>query len=149
MYSRFTVAARNVMESANEEAKRLQQEHITTGHVLLGMIKESAGMGTTILTNLHINLENLKIDIEKQTTVLAETIPPGKLPLTRRVKEFIDHAREEARILGSEHVDTEHLLFGLLKEEEGTAAEMLKSRGVTLETAKAKLTTLLQFSSVT
>jgi ATP-dependent Clp protease ATP-binding subunit ClpC len=132
MYERFTDRARKVMQLANQEAQRLNHEYIGTEHILLGIIKEGSGVGANVLKNLDIDLPRTRREIEKIAEPNPEAPRPGKLPQTPRAKKAIEYAIEEARVLNHNYVGTEHLLLGLLREEEGIAAQVLVSLGLKL-----------------
>ncbi len=129
MYERFTDRARRVMQLANQEAQRFNHEYVGTEHVLLGLIKEGAGVAAFALTNLHIDLRKVRLEVER----LVQSGPDrasDKLPLTPRVKKVVDYAMEFARGRGDNHVGTEHLLMGLLREKDGVAYHVLAAMGV-------------------
>ncbi|HYV39354.1 MAG TPA: Clp protease N-terminal domain-containing protein [Gemmataceae bacterium] len=124
MYERFTDRARKVMQLANEEAIRLKHEYIGTEHILLGLIKEGSGVGALVLRDLYVDLGAVCREVEKIIIGQAETLS-GKLPQTPRAKRVIEFAIEEARVFNHNHVGTEHLLLGLIREGEGVAAQVL------------------------
>jgi ATP-dependent Clp protease ATP-binding subunit ClpC len=138
MYERFTDRARKVMQLANQEAQRFNHEYIGTEHILLGLVKEGSGVAANILKNLNIDLRNVRLEIEKIVRS-GPDIVRGKLPFTTLAKKVIEHAVEEKRNLNHQAVGTEHLLLGLLREEEGVAAQVLMSLGLKLEDARADL----------
>ena len=136
----FTDRVRRVLQLAREEAARLHHEHVGTEHILLGLIREGEGVGAAVLTNLNVDLEEIKQRIE-------ETVKPGKtaaaagpdLPYTSRAKKVLEFAMSEARELNDKYVGTEHLLLGVLREEKGIGAQVLTDAGVTLETARSEV----------
>src|SRR5438477_1200181 len=101
MYERFTDRARKVMQLANQEAQRFNHEYIGTEHMLLGLVKEGAGVAANVLKNLDIDLKKIRLEVEKIVNLGSgiETVLPGKLPHTPRAKKSIEYSIEEARTL--------------------------------------------------
>ena len=122
MYERFTDRARKVMQLANQEAQRFNHEYIGTEHVLLGLIKEGSGVAANVLKNLDVDLRKIRLEVEKLVQSGPEMVTMGKLPQTPRAKKVIEYSMEEARNLNHNYVGTEHILLGLLREQEGVAA---------------------------
>src|SRR5437660_9239986 len=143
MYERFTDRARKVMQLANQEAQRLNHEYIGTEHLLLGLVKEGSGVAANVLKNLDADLRKIRLEVEKLVQPGPDMVTPGKLPQTPRVKKVLDYAVEEARNLDHQHVGTEHLLLGLLREEEGVAAQALLNLGLRLEEVREEVLNLL------
>src|SRR5262249_44791972 len=136
MYERFTDRARKVMQLANQEAQRFNHEYIGTEHILLGLLLEGNGVAANVLKNLDIDLNKTWREIElivQHGTDLNFVSGPPALPNTPRAKKVIEYAIEEARNLNHNYVGTEHLLLGLLREEEGVAAQVLMNLGLKLE----------------
>jgi len=142
-YASFTDAARKVMKSANHEAQRLNHEYIGTEHILLGLIKEGSGVAAKVLSNREIDLQKIRLETEKLVLHGPDMVTMGPLPQTPRAKKVIDFALEEARNLNHNYVDTEHLLLGLLREQEGVACKVLTKLGLKLEDARAEILELL------
>ncbi len=142
MYANFTDRARKVMQLANQEAQRFNHEYIGTEHILLGLIKEGSGTAINVLKNLDIDLRLLLWEVERVVPSGPETWS-GKLPQTPRTKKVIEYAIEESRFHGHNYVGTEHLLLGLVREEEGVAAQVLTSLGVKLEDVREEVEALL------
>ena len=140
----FTDHVRRVLQLAREEAARLHNEHVGTEHILLGLIREGEGVGAAVLINLNVDLEEISRRIE-------ETVKPGKagaaagpdLPYTSRAKKVLEFAMSEARELHHAYVGTEHLLLGVLREEKGIGAQVLREAGVTVEAARSEVLRLL------
>lgn len=132
MYERFTDRGRKVMQLANREAQRFNHEYIGTEHILLGLVKEGSGVAAQVLKNLDIDLSKIRLEVEKIVQSGPDAVSMGKLPLTPRAKKVIEYAIEEARALNHSHVGTEHLLLGLLREEEAVAAQVLLNLGLRL-----------------
>jgi len=145
MYERFTDRARKVMQLANQEAQRFNHEYIGTEHVLLGLVKEGSGVAANVLKNLDIDLRKIRLEVEKivQHGPGGEQVVMGRLPHTPRAKKVIEYSVEEARNLNHNYVGTEHLLLGLLREQEGVAAQVLMNLGLKLEDVREEVLNLL------
>ena len=143
MYERFTDRARKVMQLANQEAQRFNHEYIGTEHILLGLVKEGSGVAANVLKNLDIDLRKIRLEVEKIVQAGPDMVTMGKLPQTPRAKKVIEYAIEEARNLNHNYVGTEHLLLGLLREQEGVAAQVLLNLGLKLEDVREEVLNLL------
>src|SRR6476620_7054773 len=143
MYERFTDRARKVMQLANQEAQRFNHEYIGTEHVLLGLIKEGSGVAANVLKNLDVDLRKIRLEVEKLVQSGPEMVTMGKLPQTPRAKKVIEYSMEEARNLNHNYVGTEHILLGLLREQEGVAAQVLMNLGLKLEEVREEVLNLL------
>src|SRR6187402_2714684 len=143
MYERFTDRARKVMQLANQEAQRFNHEYIGTEHVLLGLIKEGSGVAANVLKNLDVDLRKIRLEVEKLVQSGPDMVTMGKLPQTPRAKKVIEYAMEEARNLNHNYVGTEHILLGLLREQEGVAAQVLINLGLKLEEVREEVLNLL------
>src|SRR6516162_4698602 len=138
MKSRFTDRARKVMQLANQEAQRVNHEYIGTEHILLGLVKEGSGVAANVLKNLNVDLRKVRREVEKIMHSGPAMVVLGKLPQTPRAKKVIEYAIEEARSLNLDHVGTEHLLLGLVRETEGVGAQVLLNVGVRLDDVRAE-----------
>ncbi len=143
MYERFTDRARKVMQLANQEAQRFNHEYIGTEHILLGLVKEGSGVAANVLKNLDVDLRKIRLEVEKIVQTGPDMVTMGKLPQTPRAKKVIEYAMEEARNLNHNYVGTEHLLLGLLREQEGVAAQVLMNLGLKLEDVREEVLNLL------
>ncbi len=143
MFERFTDRARKVMALANQEAQRFNHEYIGTEHVLLGLVKEGSGVGANVLKNLGVDLRKVRLEVEKLVKSGPEMVTMGKLPQTPRAKKVIEYAIEEARNLNHNYVGTEHLLLGLLREQDGVAAQVLMNLGLKLDEVREEVLNLL------
>jgi ATP-dependent Clp protease ATP-binding subunit ClpA len=140
----FTTRVRIVLQMAREEAARLHHEYVGTEHILLALIDEEEGVALAVLTNLNMDLEEIRRKIE-------ETVKTGKagaaagpdLPYASRAKKVLEFAMSEARELNFDNVGTEHLLIGLLREEKGIAAQVLTDAGLTIEATRKEMLRLL------
>jgi ATP-dependent Clp protease ATP-binding subunit ClpC len=144
MMERFTDRARKVMQLANQEALRFNHEYVGTEHVLLGLCKEGSGVAANVLKNLDVNLHKIRLEVEKIVQPGPEmTGTMGKLPQTPRTKQAIEYSISYARELGHNYLGTEHLLLGLLRVEEGVAAQVLMNLGVSLASVREECLLLL------
>ena len=145
MYERFTDRARKVMQLANQEAQRFNHEYIGTEHILLGLVKEGSGVAANVLKNLDVDLRKIRLEVERivQHGQGGDQVVMGRLPHTPRAKKVIEYSIEEARNLNHSYVGTEHLLLGLLREQEGVAAQVLMNLGLKLEDVREEVLNLL------
>lgn len=143
MYERFTDRARKVMQLANQEAQRFNHEYIGTEHILLGLVKEGSGVAANVLLNLSVDLRKVRLEVEKIVQSGPDMVAMGKLPQTPRAKKVIEYAIEEARNLNHNYVGTEHVLLGLIREQESVAAQVLMNLGLRLDKIRMEVTNLL------
>jgi len=144
MFDRMTDRARKVMELARQEAQRLNHEYIGTEHILLGLIKEGSGVAASVLNNLDVNLKAIRLEVEKMVPGGSNMATIGqKLPYTPRAKKVLELSFEEARNLGHNYIGTEHLLLGLLRENDGVAAQVLLNLGLKLEDVRDEVLSFL------
>ena len=143
MYERFTDRARKVMQLANQEAQRFNHEYIGTEHILLGLVKEGSGVAANVLKNLDVDLRKIRMEVEKIVQTGPDMVTMGKLPQTPRAKKVIEYSMDEARNLNHNYVGTEHLLLGLLREQEGVAAQVLMNLGMKLDDVRDEVLNLL------
>jgi len=131
MFEKFTERTRKVLSLARQEAQRLNSEFVGTEHMLLGIIQEGGGRAAKALKNLNVDPKVVRTEIEKLITPSSSpTVTLGQLPFSPRAKRVIELAGEAASQLGHDVIGTEHLLLGLLKENEGIAAKVLTTMGV-------------------
>jgi ATP-dependent Clp protease ATP-binding subunit ClpA len=126
-----TESARNVLRLAQEEVQRFQHDYVGTEHLLLALIRESDGIAAQVLTNLGVELEKLRIAVE--VISWHGNHPGGEVPLNQRAKEVLEQAMFEARHLNHNYLSTEHLLLGLTRVEESSAAAALQSTGINMQ----------------
>ena len=131
------------MALANQEAQRFNHEYIGTEHVLLGLVKEGSGVGANVLKNLDVDLRKVRLEVEKLVKSGPDMVTMGRLPQTPRAKKVIEYAIEEARNLNHNYVGTEHLLLGLLREQDGVAAQVLMNLGLKLDEVREEVLNLL------
>jgi ATP-dependent Clp protease ATP-binding subunit ClpC len=144
MFDRFTERARKVMGLARQEAVRFNHDYIGTEHVLLGLVQEGSGVAANVLKNLEVELKKIRLEVEKlvKTGTNIGTMG-GQLPFTPRAKKVLELALEEAGNLGHNYIGTEHLLLGLIRENEGIAAQVLLNLGIKLEEVRDEVLELL------
>jgi ATP-dependent Clp protease ATP-binding subunit ClpA len=143
MYERFTDRGRKVMQLANQEAKRLNHACIAPEHILLGLVSEGSGVAANVLKNMGIDLQKIRQEVEKNGQSGSGAVTKGRLPQTDQAKKVIEYSIEEARSLNHNYVGTEHLILGLLREQEGVAASALAKLGATLDEVRQAVLMLL------
>jgi ATP-dependent Clp protease ATP-binding subunit ClpC len=141
VFERFTDRARRVVVLAQEEARMLNHNYIGTEHILLGLIHESEGVAARALEALGISLDQVRKDV--QELVGPGSSAPSHIPFTPRAKKVLELALREALQLGHNYIGTEHILLGLVREGEGVGAQVLRSRGASLEAVRVEVSTLL------
>jgi ATP-dependent Clp protease ATP-binding subunit ClpC len=141
-FDKFSERARRVLSLAQEEAQRLNHNYIGTEHILLGLVKEEEGVAARVLMNMNVSLPKMRSAVEYVIGPGEKTGNTGT-GLTTRAKRVIELAIDEARQMGHNYIGTEHLLLGLLRENDGVAAGVLDSFSVTLERARAEITRFL------
>lgn len=147
MFNRFTERARKVLVLAKEEARRFNHDYIGTEHILLGLIREGEGVACAVLQNLGVDLERLRLEIEKLISPGSAASVLGDIPFTPRAKKALELAAEEAHSLGHNYIGTEHILLGLIREGEGLASQVLFSLGIDLRKVREEISSLLGGSS--
>ncbi|HVM47009.1 MAG TPA: Clp protease N-terminal domain-containing protein [Candidatus Acidoferrum sp.] len=135
----FTPRAQQVLALARKEADRLNHNFVGTEHVLLGLIKLSQGVATTVLLKLGLELETVRLEVEKQVGKGPDQKIIGNIPYTPRVKKVLKLAEKEAKALNHTYVGTEHILLGLLREGDGVAARVLRELDVDVERTRQEV----------
>ena len=144
MYERFTDPARKVMRLATSEATRFQYGHIGSAHILLELLRAGTFVAVTVLKNLHADVNTIRLELEKVVAKESAGDVATKWPaLAPRAKAVIEFAIDEARRFNHDYVGTEHLLLGLLRDEEGIGAKVLMNRGLTLDKVRAEILNVL------
>jgi hypothetical protein len=143
VFDRFTERARKVMTLARQEAQALQSDFQGTEHLLLGLLMEGHGVAALILTNLGVDLPRVRAEVARLVGPAITGQYGSLLPFTPRAKRVLECALEEAVSLGHEYIGTEHLLLGLVREEEGPAATVLRNLGVMPEAVREQVVELL------
>jgi len=146
MFERFTDRGRKIIILAREEAERHQNDYLGTEHLVLAILRESDGIALTIVKKMALSPEQIRLEIERNLPSGGTTVTFGEIPFSPRVKKVIEYGVEEARLLGHNHIGSEHLLLGLLREEEGIGGKVLRSLGGNLLTARQLTVTFLRKS---
>src|SRR5256885_1256422 len=135
----FTPRAQQVLQLARKEADRFNHNYVGTEHLLLGLIKLGQGVAVNVLQKMGLDLETVRMEVEKQVGSGPETKIVGNIPYTPRVKKVLALAGKEAKALNHSYVGTEHILLGLLREGEGVAARVLKSLELDIERTRNEI----------
>lgn len=134
--SNFTPRAQQVLALARKEADRFNHNYIGTEHVLLGLIKLGQGVAVSVLQRMGLDLESVRMEVEKEVGTGPDQKKSSNIPYTPRVKKVLSLANKEAKQLNHSYVGTEHILLGLLREGEGMASRVLTSLNVDLATTR-------------
>ncbi|MGH2844115.1 MAG: Clp protease N-terminal domain-containing protein, partial [Solirubrobacteraceae bacterium] len=124
MFERFTERARQVVVLAQEEARTLKHNYIGTEHILLGLLREEEGLAARVLESLEITVDRVRAQVVR-IVGSGEEVTSGQIPFTPRAKKVLELALREALSLGHNYIGTEHILLGLVRENEGVAARIL------------------------
>ena len=146
MYEKLTDRAHTVMQFANQGALHRNHEYIGTEHILLGLIKEDGGVVSCVLKNLGIDRGRIRQEVDKlveRGPTLSTLGTLGKLPQTPRARKVVEYSIEEARSLGHNYIGTEHILLGLLREQEGVAAQVLLNLGMRVDVTRTEIQRVL------
>ncbi len=136
MFEKFTDRGRKIIILAREEAERHQNDYLGTEHLVLALLREGDGMALAVLKKMGLSPEHIRLEIERNLPGGGNTMTFGEIPFTPRVKKVIEHSAEEAKLLGHNYIGSEHLLLGLLREEEGIGGKILRNMGGNLLTAR-------------
>ena len=124
MFERFTERARQVVVLAHDEARTLKHDYIGTEHILLGLLGEEVGLAARVLESLDITIEEVRAQVAR-VVGQGDQVTTGQIPFTPRTKRVLELAGREALSLGHKYVGTEHILLGLVRENDGVAARIL------------------------
>jgi ATP-dependent Clp protease ATP-binding subunit ClpA len=138
MFERYTEKARRTLFFARYEASLLGSPYIDTEHLLLGILREDKALANRLLRS-HGAVESIRKQIEGHTPPREKLSTSVDLPLSGDCRQALAHGAEEAARLNDEHIDTGHLLLGLLREEKCFGAQLLAERGVTLDSAREQV----------
>ena len=131
------------MALARKEAQRFNHDFIGTEHILLGLIQEGSGVAANVLKNLGVEISKIRSEIEKNVQSGPSMVTMGQLPFTPRAKKVLELSMEEANELGHNYIGTEHLLLGLIRENDGVAAQVLLDLNLKLEDVRFEVLELL------
>src|SRR6201997_1522889 len=135
----FTPRAQQVLALARKEADRFNHNYVGTEHLLLGLIKLGQGVAVNVLQKMGLDLETVRMEVEKHVGSHPETKMVGNIPYTPRVKKVLALAGKEAKALNHSYVGTEHIVLGLLREGEGVAARVLKNLEIDIERTRNEI----------
>jgi ATP-dependent Clp protease ATP-binding subunit ClpA len=124
LFERFTERSRQVVVLAQDEARALKHNYIGTEHLLLGLLREDKGLAARVLESLDITVEEVRAQVERVVGRGDEPLT-GQIPFTPRAKKVLELALREALVLGHNYIGTEHILLGIIRENEGVAARIL------------------------
>jgi ATP-dependent Clp protease ATP-binding subunit ClpC len=144
MFERFTDRARRIVVLAQEEARRLDHHYVGTEHLLLGLLSEGDGLAVHALTGLGIDLEVLRAQVEERVGRGQPPSPAGHIPFTPPAKVVLEMSLREALQLGHNHIGTEHILLGMIREGDGVAAQVLTGMGANASNVRRQVIMLLQ-----
>ncbi len=143
MYERYTDRVRRVIQLARQEAIRLHHDYIGPEHILLGILREGEGVAAMALTSLGLRLEDVRRSVEEAVGMGGTTVSLGEIPLNEEAQMALQYAREEARNLNHNYIGTEHLLLGILRDEQGLASQVLNSLGIDIEIVRNEVVRIL------
>jgi ATP-dependent Clp protease ATP-binding subunit ClpC len=143
MFERFTDRSRRVVVLAQEEARMLDHNYIGTEHILLGLIREGDGHAARALESLGISLDAVRQQVEALIG-RGQQAPSGPVPFTPRAKKVLELSLRESLQLGHNYIGTEHILFGLIREGDGVAAQVLVTLGADLTRVRQQVIQLLR-----
>jgi ATP-dependent Clp protease ATP-binding subunit ClpC len=135
----FTPRAQQVLALARKEADRFNHNFVGTEHLLLGLIKLGQGVAVNVLQKIGLDLETVRMEVEKLVGTGPDQKMIGNIPYTPRVKKVLSLATKEAKALNHTYVGTEHILLGLLREGDGVAARVLKNMDVDIEQTRQEI----------
>ena len=136
MPKRFTENAQKIILIAQEEAKRLNHDYVGTEHILLGLCAIDGTVSGKILTGLGVTFRKVRLEIEKMIGIGDTIMLLGEIPFTPRAKKVLEFSVEESQMLATEYIGTEHILLGLIREEEGMACKILENLGLNLNAVR-------------
>jgi ATP-dependent Clp protease ATP-binding subunit ClpC len=142
VFERFTERARQVVVLAQDEARALKHNYIGTEHILLGLLREEEGLAARALESLDVTLEEVRAQVSR-IVGSGEEVTSGQIPFTPRAKKVLELSLKEALSLGHKYIGTEHVLLGLVRENEGVAARILLDFGLDSEKLRNEVMRML------
>jgi hypothetical protein len=142
VFERFTDCARQVVVLAQDEARALKHNYIGTEHILLGLLREEEGLAARVLESLDITVEEVRAQVAR-IVGQGDEVTTGQIPFTPRAKKVLELALREALSLGHNYIGTEHILLGLVRENEGVAARILLDFDADAETIRNEIIRML------
>jgi ATP-dependent Clp protease ATP-binding subunit ClpC len=143
VFERFTERAREVVVLAQDEARALRHNYIGTEHILLGLLREEEGLAARVLESLDITVEEVRAQVARIIGPGDEPIVSGQIPFTPRAKKVLELSLREALSLKHTYIGTEHILLGLVRENEGVAARILLDFGADAEKIRNEIMRVL------
>jgi ATP-dependent Clp protease ATP-binding subunit ClpC len=142
MFELFTDRARRVVVQAQEEARTLGHNYLGSEHILLGLIDEGGGLAAKVLESLEISPETVRQRVEEGIG-RGEQATSGHIPFTPQSKKVLELALTESRALGHSYIGTEHILLGLIRQNDGVAGQVLTGLGADLDGAREQVIRIL------
>jgi ATP-dependent Clp protease ATP-binding subunit ClpC len=142
MFERFTERARQVVVLAQDEARSLRHNYIGTEHLLLGLLREQEGLAARVLESFDVTVEEVRAQVARIVGE-GDEVTTGQIPFTPRAKKVLELSLREALELGHRWIGTEHVLLGLVRENEGVAVQILLDFDADADTVRAELLRLL------
>jgi ATP-dependent Clp protease ATP-binding subunit ClpC len=143
VFERFTERAKQVVVLAQDEARALRHNYIGTEHILLGLLREEEGLAARVLESLDITVEEVRAQVARIIGPGDEPIVSGQIPFTPRAKKVLELSLREALSLKHNYIGTEHILLGLVRENEGVAARILLDFGADAEKIRNEIMRVL------
>jgi ATP-dependent Clp protease ATP-binding subunit ClpC len=138
MFERFTERARQVVVLAQDEARGLQHNYIGTEHILLGLLREEEGLAARVLESLDITFEGVRAEVAR-IVGQGDEVTTGQIPFTPRAKKVLELSLKEALSLSHNYIGTEHILLGLVSENQGVASRILLGFGADAATIRDEM----------
>ncbi|MEW6740239.1 MAG: ATP-dependent Clp protease ATP-binding subunit [Nitrospirota bacterium] len=132
MFEKFTERGRKIIIYAKEEAERRNNDYLGTEHLLLAILREEDSVPITILKKMGLSIDEIRFEVERNLPVGSNLLTFGDIPFTPRAKKVLELSIEEARLLGHNYIGSEHLLLGLIREDEGIGGKILRNLGANL-----------------
>jgi ATP-dependent Clp protease ATP-binding subunit ClpC len=143
VFERFTERAKQVVVLAQDEARALKHNYIGTEHILLGLLREEEGLAARVLESLDVTVEEVRAQVARIIGPGDEPIVSGQIPFTPRAKKVLELSLREALSLKHNYIGTEHILLGLVRENEGVAARILLDFGADAEKIRNEIMRVL------
>ena len=143
MFERFTERARQVVVFAQDEARHLRHNYIGTEHLLLGLLREQEGIAARVLESLSVGLEPVRAEVAN-VVGMGDEVTSGQIPFTPRAKKVLELALREGLALGHNYIGTEHVLLGLVRENEGVAARILLAFDADADKIRSEIIRMLE-----
>jgi ATP-dependent Clp protease ATP-binding subunit ClpC len=143
VFERFTERAKQVVVLAQNEARALKHNYIGTEHILLGLLREEEGLAARVLDSLDITVEEVREQVKRLVGQGDQETITGQIPFTPRAKKVLELALREALSLGHNYIGTEHILLGVVRENQGVAARILLDFDADAETIRNELIRML------